>query len=582
MMTMKPPFLRATLALLLALPALAEYYNADLAQTVVAENLWDGINRNNEVQVFNDTIDILVEGFEMRGHQFGACPRVGDVNGDGKPELVVSDGHGFVWIYPLGPAGKQRLIKPASFVHTYLGDAATIGLADANADGQNDIIVGNTLGVVGVLRNRGKGDFVEADYRPAMFALTNPIPLLQLDRKHLDIGSFSAPLIMDWDRDGRLDVITGEGSYSANAVYLYRNCGGSGTFQLSNDDRYWLIYGEGKEQLVPAVGDLNGDGQGDMIVGDRLGNLTLYLYEDVPARAPREKYLLSNKGLAPFADGLPFTSPLCRPELTDWDGDGDLDLLIGTQDGKVLLASNTGSAKEPLFARPTALKARDALKPFVSPEGWRIAFSWYRLGMMPNSAAYLHMTNEVDETGQRVTFARYAYMQEYVGMRPPYMSHKHAQDVRESKLTLQLEKPYTLTMKVRGTAVTEVEVMFEFEERGRGKGDTLRQGWPKTYVRIKPSSGWQTIRKGFQITPEYGNDRISSDTPFVAMRVRVIGRPNLTCDIASLAVTEGGTITPEEPAPAKPAAAKPAPADTKEKQNTKKTQDKKDQKDKNT
>jgi hypothetical protein len=554
---MNTHFLRAAFALLLALPALAEYGNLDFTRTFVADNLWDGVNRNNELQVFNDNIGILVEGFQMRGHDFGACPRVGDVTGDGKPDLVVSDGHGFVWIYPLGPAGKQRVIKPASFVHTYLGDAAAIGLADANADGQNDIIVGNMLGVVGVLRNRGKGDFVEADYRPAMFAVTNPIPLLQLDRKHLDIGSFSAPLILDWDRDGRLDLVTGEGSYSANAVYLYRNRGG-GTFQLSKDDRYWLIYGEGKEQLVPAVGDINGDGQRDMIVGDRLGNLSMYLYEDVPERAPREKYLLSSKGLVPFADGLPFTSPLCRPELTDWDGDGDLDLLIGTQDGKVLLALNTGSAKDPLFARPTALKASDALKPYVSPEGWRLAFSWYRLGMMPNSAAYLHMTNEVDETGQRVTFARYAYMQEYVGMRPPYMYHKGAQDVYESKLTLQVEKPYTLTMKLRGTAVTEVEVMFEFEERGRGKGDTLRQGWPKTYVRVKPSSGWQTIRKGFQITPEYGNDRISSDTPFVAMRIRVFGRPNLTCDFASIAVSEGGTITPDAPEPAQPAKPKPA------------------------
>ncbi len=550
---MKTKRLLTALAVLLTLPLAAEYENINLARTTVADNLWDGINRNNEVQVNNDSIRILVEGFEMRGHNFGACPRVGDVDGDGKVELVVSDGKGFVWIYPLGPPGKQRVIKPARFVRTYVGDAATIGLADLNADNQTDIVLGNILGVVGYLRNRGKGEFTESDCRPSLYAITNPIPLLQLDRSTLDIGSFSAPLVLDWDRDGRLDLITGEGSYSANAVYLYRNRGGSGTFQLSKDERYWLIYGEGKEQLVPAVGDLTGDGQRDMIVGDRLGNLSLYLYEDRPERAPREKYLLSNKGLVPFADGVPFTSPLCRPELTDWDGDGDLDLLIGTQDGKVLLALNTGSAKEPLFAQPAALKALDVLKPLTVPAGWRVAFSWFRHGLMPNNGGYLQITNDVDEAGQNVRFVRYAYMNEYLGMQPYVLIG--------GNMALQFEKTYTLEMKARATAVTEIEVMFEFEERGRGKGDTLQQDWPKTYVRLKPAAGWQTIRKGFKITSRYGNDRVDVGNPNVVMRLRIYGRPNLTCDIASISVTAGGTITSDEPAPAAP---KTTPADTKD------------------
>ncbi|MCX7005308.1 MAG: VCBS repeat-containing protein [bacterium] len=554
---MKTKRLLAGLTVLLALPLAAEYENLNLARTVVADNLWDGINRNNEVQVGSDNIGILIEGFEMRGHNFGACPRVGDVDGDGKAELVVGDGKGFVWIYPLGAPGKQRVIKPARFVRTYVGDAATIGLADVNADNQADIVIGNILGVIGYLRNRGKGEFTEADGRPAIYAITNPIPLLQLDRQTLDVGSFSAPLLLDWDRDGKLDVITGEGSYSANAVYLFRNRGGGGTFQLSKDERYWLIYGEGKEQLVPAVGDLTGDGQRDMIVGDRLGNLSMYVYEELPARTPREKYLLSNKGLVPFADGMPFTSPLCRPELADWDGDGDLDLLIGTQDGKVLLALNTGTAKEPLFAQPVALKALDVLKPLTVPAGWHIEFSWFRHGLMPNHGGYLQITNDVDEAGQDVRFVRYAYMNEYLGTQPYLLFG--------GIMAMQLDKTYTFEIKVRATAVSEIEVMFEYEERGRGKGDTLQQNWPKTYVRLKPASGWQTMRKGFKITSEYGNNRIETGNPNVAMRLRIYGRPNLTCDIASMAVTEGGAITPDESAPAAPKTAPAPPKDKKDK-----------------
>jgi len=554
MVIMNTKRLLAALAVLLTLPLAAEYDNLNMARTAVADNLWDGINRNNEVQAGSDSISILVEGFDMRGHNFGACPRVGDVDGDGKAELVVGDGKGFVWIYPLGPPGKQRTIKPARFVRTFTGDATTIGLADVNADSQTDIIIGNMLGVIGYLRNRGKGEFTTADYQPSIFAVTNPIPLLQLDRKTMDIGSFSAPLIMDWDRDGKLDVVTGEGSYSANAVYLYRNSAGGGTFQLAKDERYWLIYGEGKEQLVPAVGDLNGDGQRDMIVGDRLGNLTMYLYENLPERAPREKYLLSSKGLVPFADGMPFTSPLCRPELTDWDGDGDLDLLIGTQDGKVLLALNSGSAKEPLFAQPTALKALDTRKPLVVPVNWSPRFSWYRHGLNPHSSAYLQMTNDVDESGQNVRFVRYAYMDEYLGMQP-YLLFAGQKE-------MQLDKVYTLEVKVRATAVTDMEFGFWFGERGRGKGDVLRETWPDTLVHLKPSSTWQTLRKGFKVMSEFGKDRVETGNPMVAMRCRIYGRPSLTCDIADIRITEGGNMTPDAPDAPDAPPPKPKPAST--------------------
>jgi hypothetical protein len=530
--------------------ALGVYENLDLKRTQVVDNLWDGINEDNELQVHSDAVGILVEGFRLQTHEFGAAPRVGDIDGDGRPELVVADGNGFVWVYPLGPPNNNRQIKPATFVRTFCGDEATLALADVTGDGLNDAIVGNMLGVVGFLRNRGKGEFTDRDMTPSMYDVSNAMPLVQLDRKTFDIGSFSTPYVIDWDRDGKLDLLCGEGSYSANSVYLFRNRGSSSNFQLSKDDRYWLIYGLGKEHLSPAVGDLNGDGHYDMIVGDRLGNLTLYLYEPDPQRAQtREKFLLTEKGPVPFADGQAFVSPLCRPELTDWDGDGKLDLLIGTQSGKILLALNVGTAKEPMFTAPVALKAPDQLKPYTAPASWRTAFSWFRQGMNPHSAAMLQMMNDVNpETGENVRHLRYSYYKGYMGARPWILF--------SGSMEMVLGRTYTVSMRCRGVGVSEVTITFWFGERGR-KGDTLEERWPSRTVRFRPTSGWQTLRRGFKLESEVQN-RVETGNPSANMRIAVMGRPDLTFDIAEMSVEAGGSITPDTPEAAEQPAQQPS------------------------
>src|SRR5690348_11135863 len=45
------------------------------------------------------------------------------------------------------------------------------------------------------------------------------------------------------------------------------------------------------------------------------------------------------------------------PFATDWDNDGDLDLVIGTIDGQTFLVRNTGSRTKPVWAEKVLLKA---------------------------------------------------------------------------------------------------------------------------------------------------------------------------------------------------------------------------------
>ncbi len=86
--------------------------------------------------------------------------------------------------------------------------------------------------------------------------------------------------------------------------------------------------------------DWDGDGDYDLIIGDINGKVYL-----VPNEGTRESYAFGKeRQLASVRRRRagPFTA--------DWDGDGDLDLLVGADDGSVSLFRNTGDAKSPELA----------------------------------------------------------------------------------------------------------------------------------------------------------------------------------------------------------------------------------------
>ena len=86
--------------------------------------------------------------------------------------------------------------------------------------------------------------------------------------------------------------------------------------------------------------DWDGDGDYDLIIGDINGKVYLVPNEGTPESYAfgRERQLVSvrSRRVGPFT--------------ADWDGDGDLDLLVGANDGSVSLFRNTGDAKSPELA----------------------------------------------------------------------------------------------------------------------------------------------------------------------------------------------------------------------------------------
>lgn len=279
----------------------------------------------------------------------GCNPVFVDVDADGDFDLISGNSNGTLSFYK-NTGGAQNpqfefitetwmniLIIGGGFSARH--GASAIDFGDIDGDGDLDIFWGDFFGLsLYYLENTGSGT------NPAYVVRHSTYP--QNEDSILTSG-FNMPRLSDIDGDGDLDLFISVlyDPTVPQVLMMYENMGTQTApdYRLRNRDVLRTM--DAGIQSYPAFTDLNGDGKKDLFLSNAQNPEGSIFYFENISTAQVNKYNLADRRFMNISGELALAA-----EFGDLNGDGKTDLLLGNFNGTLSVFINSGTLQNPVFS----------------------------------------------------------------------------------------------------------------------------------------------------------------------------------------------------------------------------------------
>jgi len=287
--------------------------NIILAVSILLGISWAGLRSPAYGDTYNKVWD---SGSAISNRAFDVA--VGDTDDDGKPEIIVSDyptsGGAKIYVFENTGDNSYQLIWNSGTTLTMR--CCSIDIGDQDEDGKLEIVAGEWNdpaynAKLHVFENNGDNAYQEVWNNGSAFNGMN----------------ITALFLGDADDDGNREIIVGTGPLGSTKIRVYENTG---------NNAYQDVWDSGSTLSDTvregAVGDTDGDGKKEIIVGSGGQDTQIHVFENNG----------DNSYTGPVWDSGGTFSNSTSANVGDQDGDGKAEIIVGAEEKVVRVFENSG------------------------------------------------------------------------------------------------------------------------------------------------------------------------------------------------------------------------------------------------